>query len=109
MTRLKASRPEYRSESIPTKIEVKNLFQLDVFNCIWDDAGLSSSEGADRWRTDDEIKQGIRALLDRDRCREERERLEMEVIRLATWGLQMATRLRDTFISLGAFLVLCLF
>jgi hypothetical protein len=104
MTTLKATRPEYRSELIPLKIEVKNLFQLDIFNRIWDDAGLSSSDSTDRWRTDDKIKMGIRALLDRDRCREERERLEMEVTRLVTWGFQMATRLRDTFLSLGMFL-----
>jgi hypothetical protein len=102
MTTLKASTPKYRSEVIPKKIDVKNLFQLDVFNCIWDDTGLSSSEGADRWRTDDEVKRGIQALLDSDRCREERERLEMEVNRLATWGLQTAVELRDTFLSLGA-------
>jgi len=104
MTKLKASTPKYRSEVIPGKIDVKSLFHLDVFSCIWDDAGLSSSDGADRWRTDDGIKQGIRALLDRERCREERERLEMEVNRLADWGLQTAMRLCDTFLSLGAFL-----
>jgi hypothetical protein len=104
MATLKASRLNYRNEVIPTKIDVKNLFQLDIFNGIWDDAGLSSSEGTDRWRIDNEIKQGIHAILERDRCREERERLEMEVNRLATWGLQTAIGLRDTFLSLGAFL-----
>jgi hypothetical protein len=63
----------------PLPISRDGIFQLDVDDEIWQDVGLED-EIADppRWLADEDIRQGIRLLLDHDRCLEEEDRLRRE-------------------------------
>jgi len=107
MKQLKATIPRYRMEAIPATIDLKRMFAVDVFSQLWDDRGLIAGEGGvDRWKVDQDVKEGIRLVLELDRCREERERLDLEVSRLAAWAMSMATRLKVISDSLGMY---CLF
>jgi len=53
---------------------------------IWQDVGLED-EVADppRWLVDDNVRQGIRLLLDHDRCVEEENRLSHECCVMQEW------------------------
>ncbi|KAG1847699.1 hypothetical protein F4604DRAFT_1687955 [Suillus subluteus] len=63
----------------PIPISRDGIFQLDVNDDIWQDVGLED-ETADppRWLANDNVHQGIRLLLDLDRCLEEEDRLRRE-------------------------------
>jgi hypothetical protein len=104
MKQLRATTPRYRTEAIPTTIDLKKMFAVDVFSQLWDDRGLTTGEGGvNRWKTDQDVKEGIRLVLELDRCLEERERLDSEVSRLGAWAMGMATRLKVIFDSLGTY------
>jgi hypothetical protein len=103
MARLQASTARYRGEIVPQKVDVKQLFHLDVFSHIWEDDGLVSVDEEEPWRTDGAVRDGIKFLLEMDRCMEERERLECEVNRLAKWAMDRAMRMESTSRSLGTF------
>jgi hypothetical protein len=104
MKQLRASIPRYRMETIPATIDLKRTFAVDVFSQLWDDRGLIAGEGGvDRWKVDEDVKEGIRLVLELDRCQEERERLDMEVSRLGAWAMSMATRLKVVSDSLGMY------
>ncbi|KAJ3761312.1 hypothetical protein EV360DRAFT_38080, partial [Lentinula raphanica] len=71
----------------PALISMKELFNLDVDDEIWQDVGLDDSDGQDPppWLSDDKVRSGIKAVLMRDRCDEELLRLEHEVCSLQQW------------------------
>ncbi|KAJ7344069.1 hypothetical protein DFH08DRAFT_701729, partial [Mycena albidolilacea] len=70
----------------PPPIPEKGLYQLDVDDAIWQDAGLEDVDGdPPRWLTDDNVRSGIRAMLLKDRCEEEAPRLLRERGHLQIW------------------------
>ncbi|EJD38609.1 hypothetical protein AURDEDRAFT_40538, partial [Auricularia subglabra TFB-10046 SS5] len=76
---------------LPRKLDAKKLFKLDVDDDIWqEDPGLGpqDEDALPRWQTDEDVKRGIVALLEEDRCIEELERLNHEVDALAKWWLE---------------------
>jgi hypothetical protein len=102
MQQLKSSTPQYRREPVPSKIDLKNIFQIDVFSALWDEWGLvSSDQGEEMWKTDGEIREAIRLLLEIDRCKEERERLAWEVSQLASWANNLAVKVVAIYASIG--------
>ncbi|KII90299.1 hypothetical protein PLICRDRAFT_78542, partial [Plicaturopsis crispa FD-325 SS-3] len=76
----------------PTPIARDGLFKLDVDDDIWQDVGLSDEEGvvADipLWLGDDDVREGIRARLELDRCIEEEDRLGKERCTLQEWMIE---------------------
>ncbi|EJD34168.1 hypothetical protein AURDEDRAFT_76423, partial [Auricularia subglabra TFB-10046 SS5] len=73
---------------LPRKLDSKKLFKLDVDDDIWqEDPGLGpqGEDNLPRWQTDDNVKRGILAVLQADRCREEMERLDCELQALVLW------------------------
>ncbi|KAJ3713041.1 hypothetical protein C8R42DRAFT_593768 [Lentinula raphanica] len=72
----------------PQPIPTKELFSLDVDDSIWDDIGLdddTSGSHAPLWQSCDQVRHGIRGILLRDRCDEERRRLQHECLTLREW------------------------
>lgn len=56
----------------PVPVPAKGLYQLDVDDVIWQDLGLEDEEGTPPlWLCDDNVRSGIRAVLQKDRCNEE--------------------------------------
>jgi hypothetical protein len=76
-----------RASQLPLRLDIKKLFRLDVDDSIWDDCGLGGlDEGVvPRWLADEEVRQGIMAVLESDRCVEEEERLAAEVCAMQRW------------------------
>ncbi|KAG6807049.1 hypothetical protein H0H92_008997 [Tricholoma furcatifolium] len=76
---------------LPQKIEAKGLFALDVDDTIWQDIGLGMDSGDHTppvWLSNEKAREGIRALLEYDRCLEEDERLRYELRNLRSWCLE---------------------
>lgn len=70
----------------PQEIIREGLFKLDVDDEIWQDAGLNDDfEQPPLWLSDEGVQQGIRHLLERDRCEEEVVRLVRERRALQEW------------------------
>ncbi|KAK7436273.1 hypothetical protein VKT23_019237 [Stygiomarasmius scandens] len=70
----------------PKFINTKNLFNLDVDNLIWQDIGLDEDEGAPPpWLKDEDVCKGIKAMLEINRCDEEKDRLLVEMQSLQEW------------------------
>jgi hypothetical protein len=102
MLQLRSSTPQYRREPVPSKIDLKNVFQVDVFSALWDEWGLvASDQGEEKWKTDGETREAIRLLLEIDRCKEEQERLDWEVSRLASWVNSLAVKVAVIYESIG--------
>ncbi|KAJ8587501.1 hypothetical protein M405DRAFT_863681 [Rhizopogon salebrosus TDB-379] len=80
----------------PLHISREGIFQLDVDDEIWQDVGLED-EVADppRWLADDNVRQGIRLLLDHDRCVEEENRLSRERCVMQEWMITEWTTLES--------------
>ncbi|KAJ7107142.1 hypothetical protein C8R44DRAFT_834299 [Mycena epipterygia] len=56
----------------PLPVPSKGLYQLDVDDVIWQDLGLDGDEGTPpMWLSNDKVRAGIRAMLQKDRCAEE--------------------------------------
>ncbi|KAL0567595.1 hypothetical protein V5O48_014395 [Marasmius crinis-equi] len=73
---------------LPERIPIDRLFTLDVDDSIWQDVGLTDKYDNTRppgWLADDPTREGIRALLERDRCREEIKRLSHERNAMQAW------------------------
>ncbi|RDB25584.1 hypothetical protein Hypma_006945 [Hypsizygus marmoreus] len=72
----------------PQKIELKGLFALDVDDEIWQDVGLDD-ENPDLepppWLSSEHVREGIKALLECDRCLEEENRLRHECRAMREW------------------------
>ncbi|KAF7368005.1 hypothetical protein MSAN_00866300 [Mycena sanguinolenta] len=69
----------------PTPIPVKGIFQLDVDDAIWQDLGLDDDTTPARWLVDANVRAGIRAMLQKDRCEEEAPRLQRERRHMQMW------------------------
>lgn len=76
-----------RGAICPDKIESSGLFTLDVDDAIWQDVGLNDdgSEEPPRWLCDADVRNGILAMLDLDRCKEEELRLRHERCAMQEW------------------------
>lgn len=73
---------------LPRKLDIKKMFALDVDDAIWHDDGLDGAEDKEPppcWLADDAVREGIAALLETDRVREEMERLDKEVEAMLSW------------------------
>lgn len=71
----------------PKPIPRDGLFALDVDDDIWQDVGLDEDQHMEvpRWLSDDKVREGIRVLLEHDRCTEEEHRVLMERVALQMW------------------------
>jgi len=72
----------------PFPIPEKGLYQLDVDDAIWQDVGLDDigpSDSPPLWLTDEKVRSGIRAMLQKDRCEEEAPCLLRERGHLQIW------------------------
>ncbi|KAJ6540027.1 hypothetical protein DFH09DRAFT_929793, partial [Mycena vulgaris] len=71
----------------PIPIPAKGIYQLDVDDVIWQDLGLDGDEeeAAPLWLSDEKVRAVIRALLQKDRCKEEAPRLLRERRHLQIW------------------------
>ncbi|KAJ3817212.1 hypothetical protein F5880DRAFT_1618497 [Lentinula raphanica] len=72
----------------PKLIPMKDLFNLDVDDNIWQDVGLdetSDGQNPPLWLCDENVRRGIRSILLRDRCDEEFLRLKHEMQSLQQW------------------------
>jgi hypothetical protein len=72
----------------PQEIIRDGLFKLDIDDEIWQDAGLNDDgDGAQTplWLSNDGVREGIRHLLELDRCEEEESRLCRERKALQEW------------------------
>ncbi|KAJ3715841.1 hypothetical protein C8R42DRAFT_544498, partial [Lentinula raphanica] len=78
-----------RNAIAPQQIPLKELFNLDVDDAIWQDVGLDDAgdcENPPPWLTDEDVRSGIKGILLRDRCDEELKRLEDECFALCSWS-----------------------
>ncbi|KAJ8095882.1 hypothetical protein PM082_022781 [Marasmius tenuissimus] len=72
----------------PKEIVLEGLFSLNIDDDIWQDIGLSDRAEDGRpplWLSDENVRTGIRYLLQRDRCEEELERLQEERDAMQIW------------------------
>lgn len=73
----------------PTPIARDGLFKLDVDDDIWQDIGLNDEDTGDTdvplWLGNDDVREGIRARLELDRCVEEEDRLGKERCAMQEW------------------------
>ncbi|KAG6849074.1 hypothetical protein H0H93_011490 [Arthromyces matolae] len=71
----------------PQKIEMEGLFTLDVDDAIWQNIGLDEESGREppAWLAEERVRDGIKALLEHDRCVEEEARLRHECRSLRFW------------------------
>ena len=74
---------------VPSKVNIESLFKLDVDDDIWQDDGLTSdmdnASEVPGWLGNDNVRQGIKALLLHDRCQEEKRRLLKERRSMQEW------------------------
>jgi hypothetical protein len=62
------------------------MFQLDVDSDIWQDIGLEDcNPDPPLWLADEHVREGIRMMLEVDRCNEEEKRLLRERSALQEW------------------------
>ncbi|TFK71090.1 hypothetical protein BDN72DRAFT_870121 [Pluteus cervinus] len=87
MARLISSHKAPRGAAPPDKLPTQGLFNLDVDDPIWQDTGLddSSPEKPPLWLSDERTRNGIKALIERDRCNEEAARLQHERRAMQIW------------------------
>ncbi|KIJ36263.1 hypothetical protein M422DRAFT_261408 [Sphaerobolus stellatus SS14] len=77
-----------RGVEIPMCLDTQELHRLDVDDPIWVDVmdnDGEDGEGPPRWLSDEQVRAAIPALLERDRVKEERERLDAEEKALRSW------------------------
>ncbi|KAF6747086.1 hypothetical protein DFP72DRAFT_992656 [Ephemerocybe angulata] len=74
----------------PQRIPPENLYSLDVDSVIWDDSGLHETDEVTvpGWMGNDEIRRGIVAWLEVQRCNEELTRLRRECLNLQVFALR---------------------
>lgn len=82
-----------RGARAPHKISTEGLFKLDVDDDIWQDVGLddtdlSSENAIPQWLGNEDVRKGIKALLEWDRCKEELRRLSYERSAMQEWLLE---------------------
>jgi hypothetical protein len=70
-------------------LEKEGLFGLDVDDGIWDNRGLDDrTQVIPLWLGDEGVRGGIKAMLLKDRCREEQVYLQRELDRLVDWFVE---------------------
>lgn len=73
----------------PLPIPPKGLWQLEVDDVIFLDIGLDDADDNDRepppWLCDEQVRVGIKGMLQLDRCDEEDARLWRETMALRVW------------------------
>jgi hypothetical protein len=75
----------------PFPIPPKGLWQLDVDDTIFQDVGLAEDDDDQEagepplWLSDEQVRTGIKAMLELDRCDEEDDRLLKEACALRVW------------------------
>ncbi|KAF7345951.1 hypothetical protein MVEN_01617500 [Mycena venus] len=69
----------------PTPIPTREIYQLDVDNAIWQDIGLDQDTEPVLWLSDNNVRSGIRAMLQKDHCEEEAPRLLRERRHMQIW------------------------
>ena len=78
-----------RGAIAPVKINMEGLFKLDVDDDIWQDIGLTddidSLQNIPPWLGNENVRKGIKALLEFDRCEEEERHLISEHISMQQW------------------------
>jgi hypothetical protein len=74
----------------PQPIAKEGLFKLDVDDDIWQDVGLDEDgEGfIPGWLGDEDVRVGIKNVLELDRCQEEEIRLQKERCAMQEWMLE---------------------
>jgi hypothetical protein len=87
MRELIAQRRAPQGVTVPEKVEMVGLFALDVDDAIWQDVGLADEDPINPplWMCNEDIRKGIKALLELDRCVEEEARLIHERRALQVW------------------------
>lgn len=81
------SRKAPRGAQHPVPIPREGLFQMTVDDEIWNDIGLVDEAGAPpEWLANEDVRLGIRLMLEVDRCEEELRRLRREMVNLQDWG-----------------------
>lgn len=92
MDKLKQENKAPRGALIPPEINREGLFDLDVDDDIWQDIGLDEStddnDTVPGWLGDENIRKGIKCLLELDRCEEEEARLSRERCAMQDWMLE---------------------
>jgi hypothetical protein len=74
---------------VAERIPKDGLFKLDVDDSIWQDIGLEENVGVmPAWLSDGKVRDGIKAMLELDRCKEEEVRLKRERCALQEWFLE---------------------
>lgn len=88
MAELHRARKAPAKSVLPRLIDPKMVFRLDVDDLLWqEDPGLGEEECSELplWLGDAKIRGGIVAILERDRCVEENERLDYECTAMRDW------------------------
>lgn len=82
-----AAKQAPRGTVAPLPVPTKGIYQLDVDDIIWQDLGLTGDEESmpPLWLSNDKVRSGIRAMLQKDRCEEEALRSLRERQHLQTW------------------------
>jgi hypothetical protein len=75
----------------PFPIPPKGLWQLDVADTIFQDVGLVEDDNEQEagepplWLSDEQVRTGIKVMLELDHCKEEDDRLLREACALRVW------------------------
>jgi hypothetical protein len=92
---------------VPNKIEKESLFKLDVDDEIWQDINVDNLDGSvPAWLGDNNIRDGIRVLLQHDRCVEEEMRIVREVHTLREWMQEEWVSIQNCIHISGMFFLL---
>ncbi len=88
---------------VPIAINTDTLFQLDVDDDIWQDIGLTDENDNNvnipLWLGNEFVRAGIKALLECDRCQEEKRRLISERESMQDWFEEEWKVLQATILS----------
>ena len=89
LTQMIVAKKAPRGAVAPSEIQQDGLFKLDVDDDIWQDIGLTDEvdnlQDIPDWLGNEDVRNGIKALLERDRCIEEERRLVQERLSMQQW------------------------
>jgi hypothetical protein len=104
MQGLKVAKKAPRGWKVPKPLKARDLFGLDVDNSIWIDDDMLGTEDQQvpKWLGDDRTREGIVALLRKDRALEEAERVKAEVRAMSEWLRGEMTVLTSALSCLGS-------
>lgn len=104
MATLKRAGKAPAGATLPPTIQKGSLFKLDVDDEIWQDIGLDEeTDGGSPplWLCNDGVREGIKAMLQRDRCLEEEARLQNERLAMQEWFSEEWRTVGDAIDSTG--------